>query len=174
MFLWHVGLHTIKMNGRWWKMSAGGVATCRITLSPTPNTGPLQESHIPLGSLDIGSKSYWYIVTRHSSFNLCGWLRAFCDHNNMCSRLPSVCSCFSGSCISAGGKPSNWLPSTFNFCSWLEGKGIYSMWMDTPTWQHTRVAEYQVTATSVYYGTRPTLPVALIQITYNERVTDND
>lgn len=128
MFLWHVGLHTIKMNGRWWKMSAGGVATCRITLSPTPNTGPLQESHIPLGSLDIGSRSYWYIVTRHSSFNLCGWLRAFCDHNNMCSRLPSVCSCFSGSCISAGGKPSNWLPSTFNFSRWLEGEGIHSMW----------------------------------------------
>lgn len=32
-------------------MSAGGVGTLRITLSPTPNTGPLQQSHIPLGSL---------------------------------------------------------------------------------------------------------------------------
>lgn len=33
-------------------MSAGGVAMCLITLSPTPNTGPPQESHIPLGSLE--------------------------------------------------------------------------------------------------------------------------
>lgn len=35
-------------------MSAGGVVTCRITLRPTPNTGPLQLSHVPLGSLENG------------------------------------------------------------------------------------------------------------------------
>ena len=44
--LLHVGEHSVKMNGWFFTLNLS-MATARISLSPAPNTGPLQQSHLP-------------------------------------------------------------------------------------------------------------------------------